>query len=109
MNNYFKVPDFVQLQRESFLSFLQNGVKDEIRHISPIKCETAHELVEIHLYADELEWRKPKFLPEEAKLKGQTYSIGIYVPKRKLESEGGRASHPVLIKFYDNTMILDMI
>jgi DNA-directed RNA polymerase subunit beta len=80
MNNYFKVPDFVQLQRESFLSFLQNGVKDEIRHISPIKCETAHELVEIHLYADELEWRKPKFLPEEAKLKGQTYSIGIYVP-----------------------------
>ena len=39
MNNYFKVPDFVQLQSGSFLSFLQNGVKDEIRHMSFIQMK----------------------------------------------------------------------
>jgi DNA-directed RNA polymerase subunit beta len=80
MNNSFRVPDFLRLQRESFLLFLQKGVHEELRNISPIQFETDQERTEIHFYADELEWRKPKFWPDEAKLKGQTYSIGVYVP-----------------------------
>ena len=84
MNNYFKVPDFVQLQRESFLSFLQTGVKEELSLISPIKYYKRNgdksENVEIHFYPEGLEWRRPKFSPQQAKLKGQTYSTGISVP-----------------------------
>jgi len=76
----FKLPDLVGIQRESFLSFLEFGLAEELGRISPIQCEREEERTEITFYPDEIEWKRPSLLPNEAIAKAQTYSTSFYLP-----------------------------
>nr|ANA57012.1 beta subunit of RNA polymerase [Pyramimonas parkeae] len=80
MTKDFKLPDLVGIQRESFFSFLEKGFKEEIQRISPICCENETEKTEIYFYANEVEWRHPSLLPQEAIFKSLTYSTAVYIP-----------------------------
>ena len=76
----FKLPDLVGIQRESFLSFLEFGLAEELGRISPIQCSKEEERTEIVFYPDEVEWKRPSLLPNEAIAKAQTYSTSFYIP-----------------------------
>ena len=64
MNINFRTPNFIQLQRESFVSFVMTGIADEIKKISPIQCENSQERIEVRFYPKELKYRLPQFTPE---------------------------------------------
>jgi DNA-directed RNA polymerase subunit beta len=85
----FKLPDLVGIQRESFLAFLEYGLVEEIDRISPIRCENEEERTEVFFYANELEWKRPSLLPNEAISKAQTYSTAVYVPLQILSFPKG--------------------
>jgi DNA-directed RNA polymerase subunit beta len=85
----FKLPDLVGIQRESFLAFLEYGLVEEIDRISPIRCQNEEERTEIFFYANELEWKRPSLLPNEAISKAQTYSTAVYVPLQILSFPKG--------------------
>ena len=64
MNKKFKLPDFVEIQRASFLTFLEKGVAEEIQYVSPIKNQTG--TVQLVFYPDLIKFKKPRPLPQEA-------------------------------------------
>jgi len=78
MNKNFKLPDFIEIQRASFLTFLEKGVAEEIQYISPIKSQTGS--IQLVFYPDLIQFKRPKPLPQEAIRKSKTYSASLYVP-----------------------------
>ncbi len=78
MNKKFKLPDFVEIQRASFLTFLEKGVAEEIQYVSPIKNQTG--TVQLVFYPDLIKFKKPRPLPQEAIRKSKTYSASLYAP-----------------------------
>jgi DNA-directed RNA polymerase subunit beta len=77
MTKKFILPDFVEIQRNSFLSFLENGVTEELEKLSPIQSEK--DKAKIVLYPKQLEYKKPNYSAEESIQLAQTYSIPFYV------------------------------
>ena len=57
----FKLPDLVEIQRSSFLSFLETGLIQEIENFSSIRTEQ----LELILYPYKIKFKKPKFSPQE--------------------------------------------
>ena len=80
MNKKFKLPDLIEIQRSSFLSLLENGIVEELEKISPICCEYDSGQSKFIFYPRRFELKRPKYLPQEAIRKAQTYSSSLYVP-----------------------------
>ena len=78
MNKNFKLPDFIEIQRASFLTFLEKGLANEIQDVSPIKSQNGS--IQFVFYPDLIQFKKPKPLPYEAIRKSKTYSASLYVP-----------------------------
>jgi DNA-directed RNA polymerase subunit beta len=78
MNKNFKLPDFIEIQRASFLTFLEKGMAEEIQYVSPIQSQTG--VIQLVFYPDLIQFRKPKPLPQEAIRQSKTYSASLYVP-----------------------------
>ena len=78
MNKNSTLPDFIEIQRTSFLNFLEQGMAEEIRHISPIQNETGS--IRLVFYPDLVRFKKPKPLPNEAVRQSKTYAASLYVP-----------------------------
>jgi DNA-directed RNA polymerase subunit beta len=74
----FVLPDLIEIQRASFLSFLEKGLREELEHISSIKTEDGG--LELILHASKLRFKKPKYSPQDSIKKAQTYSAALYVP-----------------------------
>jgi DNA-directed RNA polymerase subunit beta len=78
MNTKFKLPDFIDIQRTSFLTFLEKGIVEEIEHLSPIQSQNGH--IKLVFYPHLIKFKQPKPLPKEAILQSKTYSAALYVP-----------------------------
>nr|YP_009057878.1 beta subunit of RNA polymerase [Nephroselmis astigmatica]AID67723.1 beta subunit of RNA polymerase [Nephroselmis astigmatica] len=88
MPSSYGFPDFVAIQRESFLKFLAEGFPTELGNCTPI--ESASGELEITLYPDKFRLKRPKMTPQEAIWKASTYSCPMYVGARFINHATGR-------------------
>jgi DNA-directed RNA polymerase subunit beta len=84
------IPDLIAIQRSSFDWFLNNGLADAFRDISPIKDYTETLQLELEFDPDDEDLRPPpKFSVEECKEKDMTYSAPIFVRARFMNAQTG--------------------
>ncbi len=78
--------DLIQVQRESFNSFLENGIPEIIAEVSPISDFTGKNFT---LTFGKFSFGKSKHTPEEAIEKGVTYDIPLKVEATVLNKQTG--------------------
>ncbi len=83
----FALPDLVEIQRESFRWFLEEGLIEELDSFSPITDYTGK--MELHFVGKEFKLRSPKYSVDEAKRRDATYAVQMYVPTRLINKETG--------------------
>ncbi|NLD78364.1 MAG: DNA-directed RNA polymerase subunit beta, partial [Acidimicrobiales bacterium] len=80
LDEVLPLPDLIAIQRESFDWFLDQGLADTFRDISPIKDFTETLQLELHFDPQDEDLRPtPKFTVEECKERDMTYSAPIFV------------------------------
>nr|YP_009296851.1 RNA polymerase beta subunit [Bangiopsis subsimplex]AOM66194.1 RNA polymerase beta subunit [Bangiopsis subsimplex]ARO90445.1 plastid-encoded DNA-directed RNA polymerase [Bangiopsis subsimplex] len=77
MSVKFKLPDLVQIQRESFRLFVEKGLGEVLSSFPAIQDPTNK--VELQIYGREYKIKYPKFNIRETKHRDKTYSAQIYV------------------------------
>nr|YP_009773739.1 beta subunit of RNA polymerase [Chaetophoropsis polyrhiza]QIZ74232.1 beta subunit of RNA polymerase [Chaetophoropsis polyrhiza] len=77
IENYF-IPDFMDLQRESFQRFLEKGLIEELNKRNPIS--NSEKNIEILFYPEYYKLCPPRWNSLEAIMFSKTYSCGLYVP-----------------------------
>jgi DNA-directed RNA polymerase subunit beta len=83
----FVLPDLVEIQRESFRWFIDEGLVEELDSFSPITDYTGK--LELHFVAKEFRLKRPKYDVDEAKRRDSTYAVQMYVPTRLINKETG--------------------
>ena len=84
------LPDLVAIQRSSFDWFLNQGLAETFRDISPIKDFSETLQLELEFDPDDEDLRPPpKFSVEECKEKDMTYSAPIFVRARFMNRNTG--------------------
>jgi DNA-directed RNA polymerase subunit beta len=85
-----ELPDLIAVQRDSFRWFLEHGLSDAFRDISPIRdfTETLQLELEFDPHDEDLK-PYPKFSVEECKEKDMTYSAPIFVRARFINASTG--------------------
>ena len=84
------LPDLISVQRDSFEWFLQEGLKETFRDISPIRDFTETLQLELEFDPDDEDLRPPpKFSVEECKEKDMTFSAPIFVRARFINAATG--------------------
>ena len=84
------LPDLIAIQRASFTWFLNNGMAEAFRDISPIKDYTETLQLELEFDPTDEDLRPPpKFSVEECKEKDMTYSAPIFVRARFMNAQTG--------------------
>ena len=76
-SSYF-IPDFVEIQRKSFLNLLDKGLIHELYKRNPINNLTQN--LELTFYPEYYKLNPPDWTPKEAILKSKTYACRLYVP-----------------------------
>jgi len=84
----FILPDLVEIQRESFRWFLQEGLIEELDSFSPITDYTGK--LELHFVGKDFKLKRPKYDVDEAKRRDSTYAVQMYVPTRLVNKETGQ-------------------
>ena len=80
LDEVLPLPDLIAIQRESFDWFLEQGLADTFRDISPIKDFTETLQLELDFDPNDEDLRPtPKFTVEECKERDMTYSAPIFV------------------------------
>ncbi|MBD2104863.1 DNA-directed RNA polymerase subunit beta [Leptolyngbya sp. FACHB-261] len=83
----FTLPDLVEIQRESFRWFLEEGLIEELESFSPITDYTGK--MELHFLGQNYKLKRPKYDIDEAKRRDSTYAVQMYVPTRLINKETG--------------------
>ncbi len=85
-----ELPDLIAVQRESFEWFLNEGLAETFRDISPIKDFSEALQLELEFDPDDEDLRPPpKFTVEECKEKDMTYSAPIFARARFMNRNTG--------------------
>ncbi|MFZ4669129.1 MAG: DNA-directed RNA polymerase subunit beta [Microthrixaceae bacterium] len=90
LDDVLDLPDLIAVQRESFQWFVDHGLADAFRDISPIKDFTETLSLELEFDpTDEFLRPPPKFSVEECKEKDMTYSAPIFAKARFMNANTG--------------------
>jgi DNA-directed RNA polymerase subunit beta len=90
LDEVLPLPDLIAIQRESFAWFLDRGMAETFRDISPIEDFTGTLRLELEFDPDDIDLRPPpKFSVEECKEKDMTYSAPIFVRARFMNASTG--------------------
>ena len=85
-----ELPDLISIQRSSFEWFLNEGLANTFRDISPIKDFSENLQLELEFDPDDEDLRPPpKFSVEECKEKDMTYSAPVFVRARFMNRNTG--------------------
>ncbi|XTZ11672.1 MAG: DNA-directed RNA polymerase subunit beta [cyanobacterium endosymbiont of Rhopalodia inflata] len=84
---YDLLPDLIEIQRSSFMWFLEEGLIEELNSFSPITDYTGK--LELHFLGENYKLKQPKYDVDEAKRRDSTYSVQMYVPTRLINKETG--------------------
>nr|YP_009238388.1 RNA polymerase beta subunit [Bracteacoccus aerius]AMO01266.1 RNA polymerase beta subunit [Bracteacoccus aerius] len=76
-HRYF-IPDFVEIQRQSFFYLLEKGIQEEFSKRNPIT--SVKKDLELFFYPEYYKLTRPSLNIRRAILKNQTYSSKLYVP-----------------------------
>jgi DNA-directed RNA polymerase subunit beta len=90
LDEVLELPDLIAIQRESFNWFVEQGLADAFRDISPIKdfTETLSLELEFDPFDEDLR-PPPKFTVEECKEKDMTFSAPIFARARFMNANTG--------------------
>ncbi len=80
------VPKLTSLQIESFDKFINEGISEELKAVSPIKGYG--DRFELY-FGDKIKIEKPKYSAKECLLKEITYSASLTVPTKLVDTETG--------------------
>ena len=75
--SYF-IPDFVEIQRKSFLDLLDKGLIQELYKRNPIT--NTKQNLELRFYPEYYKLNPPDWTPKECILKSKSYACRLYVP-----------------------------
>ena len=90
LDEVLPLPDLIAIQRDSFRWFLERGLADTFRDISPIEDFTGSLRLELEFDPTDIDLRPPpKFTVEECKEKDMTYSAPIFVRARFMNASTG--------------------
>lgn len=84
---FFQIPDLVDLQRTSFLQFLEKNLIEELNNFSPLQKENGE--YKLIFQAKNFRLKKPIFSPAEALIRGLSYAAGLYVPVKLIHGPTG--------------------
>ena len=86
INEVIDMPNLIEIQKNSYNQFLEEGLKEVFRDVSPITDYTGNLILEFVDYSlDE----KPKYSVEECKERDATYSAPLKVKVRLINKETG--------------------
>ncbi|BAN01114.1 DNA-directed RNA polymerase subunit beta [Ilumatobacter coccineus] len=92
-----ELPDLIAIQRESFQHFLDEGLAETFRSISPIKDFSENLQLELEFDPFDPDLRPPpKFTVEECKEKDMTYSAPVFVRARFMNRNTGEIKEQVV-------------
>ena len=84
------LPDLISVQRDSFTRFIQEGLQQTFRDLSPIEDFTGQLSLELEFDPNDIDLRPPpKFTVEECKEKDMTYAAPIFVRARFMNAGHG--------------------
>jgi len=90
LDEVLPLPDLVAIQRDSFKWFLDRGLVETFRDISPIEDFTGQLRLELEFDSTDPDLRPPpKFTVEECKEKDMTYAAPIFVRARFMNATTG--------------------
>ncbi|HUQ39430.1 MAG TPA: DNA-directed RNA polymerase subunit beta, partial [Acidimicrobiales bacterium] len=90
LDEVLPLPDLIAIQRDSFSWFLDNGLAETFRDISPIEDFTGQLRLELEFDPNDQDLRPPpKFSMEECKEKDMTYAAPIFVRARFMNATTG--------------------
>ncbi len=90
LDEVLPLPDLVAIQRDSFRWFLDKGLAETFRDISPIEDFTGQLRLELEFDPTDQDLRPPpKFSMEECKEKDMTYAAPIFVRARFMNATTG--------------------
>ena len=96
------VPNLIDLQLASFQWLQEDGIKQLLEELSPIKDFTGNRL---ELSFVDYEFREPRLSEQECTNRDQTYSITLYVKARLLVKGTGEIKEPFDLFFGDMPMM----
>ncbi len=97
-----EVPNLIDLQLASFQWLQEDGIKQLLEELSPIKDFTGNRL---ELSFVDYEFREPRLSEQECTNRDQTYSITLYVKARLLVKGTGEIKEPFDLFFGDMPMM----
>ncbi|MEI2637677.1 MAG: DNA-directed RNA polymerase subunit beta [Microthrixaceae bacterium] len=90
LDDVLDLPDLIAIQRESFAWFVNQGLADTFRDISPIRDFSEKLSLELEFDPNDEDLRPPpKFTVEECKEKDMTYSAPVFARAKFVNSETG--------------------
>ena len=87
INEVLEMPNLIEVQKNSYRWFLEEGLREVFRDVSPIEDYTGNLILEFPDY--KLEDDNPKYSVEECKERDTTYSAPLKVKVRLINKETG--------------------
>nr|YP_010704256.1 RNA polymerase beta subunit [Micractinium simplicissimum]WCO87762.1 RNA polymerase beta subunit [Micractinium simplicissimum] len=73
-----EIPNLIDVQRKSFYSFLEHGIKTAFQ--DPLYFSNATHTLEIQFFPKWIQYQKPDFNQKQAFILGKTYGSSVYIP-----------------------------
>lgn len=73
-----EIPNLIDVQRQSFYSFLEYGIKNAFQE--PLYFSTSTYNLEIQFFPKWVQYQKPDFNQKQAFILGKTYGSSVYIP-----------------------------
>jgi DNA-directed RNA polymerase beta subunit len=74
----FQIPNFLDIQRSSFKTFLKNGLIEELDNLK--KITNSNNKLELLFYPKKYKLLPPKWTPKQTILKRKTYACALFIP-----------------------------
>nr|ABU88331.1 RNA polymerase beta subunit [Chlamydomonas moewusii] len=78
LNSVYYLPDFLEIQRQSFFTLLEKGLIDEFSKRNPITSKKKD--VEVYFYPEYYKLTLPTYSPRQAILRCKSYTSKLYMP-----------------------------
>ena len=91
VGDYIEMPNLIKVQKDSYDWFVEEGLGEVLKDISPIEDYSGNLVLEFFDYYME---EKTKYTLEEAKERDATYATRLHVKVRLINRETGEIKEP---------------
>jgi len=104
INEVMEMPNLIEIQKNSYKWFVEEGMKEVLRDISPITDYSGNLVLEFVDYRMD---EKPKYSIKECKERDATYAVPLRVKARIKNNETGEITEPSEIYMGDFPLMTD--